>query len=141
MHIHSLQRWQHGHRFHIAQKRGERNTRWVIGLTLVVMILEIAAGIAFGSMALLADGWHMGTHVAALGITMFAYAYARRHTNDPRYSFGTGKVGYSAVLPAPFRWPSWHCSWLPNRSSAFSPLGKFSLTKPLSWRCSASSSI
>jgi len=93
MHTHTLQKWQHGHRFHCAPEEGERNTWRVIGLTLVVMIAEVAAGIAFGSMALLADGWHMGTHVAALGITVFAYAYARRHTDDPRYTFGTGKVG------------------------------------------------
>jgi len=58
-----------------------------------MMIIEITAGLAYGSMALLAYGWHMGTHAAALGITAFAYSYARRHANDPRYSFGTGKVG------------------------------------------------
>jgi len=52
----------------------------------------VLAGTIFGSMALLADGWHMGTHAAALGITMFAYAYARRHAKDSRFSFGTGKV-------------------------------------------------
>jgi cation diffusion facilitator family transporter len=57
------------------------------------MSVEILGGSIFGSMALLADGWHMGTHAAALGITAFAYAYARRHANDPRYTFGTGKVG------------------------------------------------
>ena len=58
-----------------------------------MMIIEIAAGIVYGSMALLADGWHMGTHAAALGITVFAYFFARRHADDPNYSFGTGKVG------------------------------------------------
>jgi len=57
------------------------------------MVIEIAAGYVFGSMALLADGWHMGTHAVALGITDFAYYYARRNSNDPNYSFGTGKVG------------------------------------------------
>jgi cation diffusion facilitator family transporter len=65
----------------------------VVGITLVMMAGEIVAGIAFGSMALLADGWHMGTHAAALGVAAFAYAYARRHAADPRYTFGTGKVG------------------------------------------------
>jgi cation diffusion facilitator family transporter len=65
----------------------------VVAITAFMMVAEIAAGLAFGSMALLADGWHMGTHVAALGITLFAYSYARRHATDPRYSFGTGKVG------------------------------------------------
>ena len=54
---------------------------------------QISAGLAFGSMALLADGWHMGTHATALGITALAYWYTRRHRNDPRFSFGTGKVG------------------------------------------------
>jgi cation diffusion facilitator family transporter len=57
------------------------------------MIIEIAAGYWFGSMALLADGWHMGTHAVALSITAFAYYYARRHSDNPNYSFGTGKVG------------------------------------------------
>src|SRR5829696_1977394 len=58
-----------------------------------MMVGEIVAGVAFGSMALLADGWHMGTHAAALGVAVFAYRYARRHAADPRYSFGTDKVG------------------------------------------------
>jgi cation diffusion facilitator family transporter len=65
----------------------------VIALTLVMMVVEIAAGMAFGSMALLADGWHMGTHAVALGITALAYYFARRHADNPRFSFGTGKVG------------------------------------------------
>jgi cation diffusion facilitator family transporter len=86
--------FQHGHAFVAAERSsGERRTRWVVGLTLAMMIGEIVAGMAFGSMALLADGWHMGTHAAALGVAAFAYAYARRHAADPRYSFGTGKVG------------------------------------------------
>ena len=57
------------------------------------MVVEIGAGYLFGSMALLADGWHMGTHAAALSITVFAYTYARRHADNPRYTFSTGKVG------------------------------------------------
>jgi len=94
MHQRELHHWQHHHSFgtHV-RTRGERRTWWVIGLTLTMMTVEIAAGMAFGSMALLADGWHMGTHAAALSVAAFAYAYARRHANDPRYSFGTGKVG------------------------------------------------
>ncbi|MDJ0720554.1 MAG: cation transporter, partial [Desulfobacterales bacterium] len=60
--------------------RGERNTWWVIALTLIMMVAEISAGMIFGSMALLADGWHMGTHAAALGITAMAYWLARRHS-------------------------------------------------------------
>jgi cation diffusion facilitator family transporter len=93
MHIHTLQRWKHRHRYNIEDEHGERNTRRVIVLTLSMMIIEIAAGYLFGSMALLADGWHMGTHAVALGITAFAYFYARRHSDNPNYSFGTGKVG------------------------------------------------
>lgn len=93
MHIYHLQRWQHAHRYHAEQSSGERRTWYVMGLTLVTMAVEIVAGLAYGSMALLADGWHMSTHVAAFAITLFAYRYARRHADDSRYSFGTGKVG------------------------------------------------
>jgi cation diffusion facilitator family transporter len=94
MHTEHLERWQHSHAFGTdAIARGERRTRWVVAITLAMMVAEIAAGLAFGSMALLADGWHMGTHAAALGVATFAYAYARRHARDPRYTFGTGKVG------------------------------------------------
>jgi cation diffusion facilitator family transporter len=64
----------------------------VLLLTAVTMVIEIAAGTVFGSMALLADGWHMGTHVAAFMITLFAYRYSRRHRDNPQFSFGTGKV-------------------------------------------------
>ena len=93
MHIHTLQKWKHHHRYNIEDGHGERNTRRVIMLTLSMMVIEITAGYLFGSMALLADGWHMGTHAVALGITAFAYYYARRHSDNPNYSFGTGKVG------------------------------------------------
>ena len=62
-------------------------------LTVVMMVAEIAAGALTGSMALLADGFHMATHAGALGIAAAAYAYARRHASSPRFSFGTGKVG------------------------------------------------
>ena len=93
MHIYSLNDWQHSHRFHTDDTHGERNTKRVIWLTLFMMAIEISAGYLYGSMALLADGWHMGTHAVALGITVFAYYYARRHTENPDYSFGTGKVG------------------------------------------------
>jgi cation diffusion facilitator family transporter len=93
MQLHDMARWQHKHHFHIEDNKGEQNTWRVILLTLVMMIVEIVAGFVFGSMALLADGWHMGTHVIALGITTFSFHYARRHADDPHYSFGTGKVG------------------------------------------------
>jgi cation diffusion facilitator family transporter len=94
MHSHSIDRWTHEHLYLGAHHaRNERRTRFVIALTAMMMIAEIAAGIAFGSMALLADGLHMATHAGALFISVAAYAYARRHAHDPRFSFGTGKVG------------------------------------------------
>jgi len=93
MHIYTLHRWEHNHQFNPVDTHGERNTRRVIVLTLAMMVIEICAGYLFGSMALLADGWHMATHAIALSITAVAYYYARRHTNDAEYSFGTGKVG------------------------------------------------
>lgn len=73
--------------------RNERNTHLVIILTLATMVVEISAGFAFGSMALLADGWHMASHAGALGITAAAYALARRHAKNPCFAFGTGKLG------------------------------------------------
>jgi cation diffusion facilitator family transporter len=93
MHRYTLDRWQHNHRFDLDNAHGERSTHRVIALTLVMMGVEIGAGVAFGSMALLADGWHMGTHAVALGITALAYYFARRHADNPRFTFGTGKVG------------------------------------------------
>jgi len=88
-----LHRWQHSHVFGQDQKRpGERRTIIVIVITGTMMVVEIAGGIIFGSMALLADGLHMASHAAALSINAFAYIYARRHAHDVRYSFGTGKV-------------------------------------------------
>jgi cation diffusion facilitator family transporter len=84
----------HGHDFLGAHHdRNSRRTLIVIVLTAVVMAAEIAAGAAFGSLALLADGSHMGTHVAALSISVAAYALARRFQRDPRFTFGTGKFG------------------------------------------------
>jgi len=80
------------HDFLHGQAHGERRVYMVLGLTVVTMVVEIIAGLAFNSMALTADGWHMGTHAAAFGITIFAYRYARKHANNPRFSFGTGKV-------------------------------------------------
>lgn len=70
-----------------------RRTLWVVALTAGMMVVEIAAGYLTGSMALLADGFHMATHAGALGVAAAAYAYAKRHARNPAYSFGTGKVG------------------------------------------------
>jgi cation diffusion facilitator family transporter len=92
MHIHNLEQWQHSHDFSLNQDQAEKNTKIVLLLTVVTMIAEIVAGMVFGSMALLADGWHMATHVGAFAIAIFAYQYARHHANNPKYTFGTGKV-------------------------------------------------
>lgn len=87
-----VSRFQHNHRFHDTSTSGERRVSYVILLTGVMMVVEIAAGLMTNSIALLADGIHMGTHLAALSITVFAYWYARRHADDGRFTFGTGKV-------------------------------------------------
>ena len=93
---------RHPQAFASGNPVGEANTRRAVILTAVMMVVEIAAGIGFGSMALLADGWHMGTHTLALGLTLLAYAVARRHAGNPRYAFGTWKVevlgGYTSAL-------------------------------------------
>lgn len=92
----------HDHDFQTHHPEAERRTRWVVALTVVTMVAEIVFGMRTGSMALLADGWHMGTHAGALGIAVFAYVYARRHARSPRFAFGTGKVGvlggYSSAI-------------------------------------------
>ncbi|MBI2987443.1 MAG: CDF family Co(II)/Ni(II) efflux transporter DmeF [Deltaproteobacteria bacterium] len=103
MHTHSLHLWQHEHIFGQDQvKTGERRTLLVIAITTAMMVVEIGAGIAFGSMALLADGLHMASHATALGITAFAYLYVRRRAHDRRFSFGTGKInalaGFSSAI-------------------------------------------
>jgi Co/Zn/Cd efflux system component len=87
-----LSRWQHDHDFTVAQEHGERRSLQVLALTAMTMVVDIICGSIFGSMALLADGWHMGTHVAAFAITIFAYRYTRKHARCDRFSFGTGKV-------------------------------------------------
>jgi len=93
MHTESIERWVHDHTFGQDRKKSaEHRTLIVIAITLVTMAVEIAAGIAFGSMALLADGLHMGSHASALAISAFAYYYTRRHAKDARFNFGTGKV-------------------------------------------------
>lgn len=94
MHSGSVESWRHEHVFLGADHaRNERRTWIVIGLTAMMMVGEIIAGAMFGSMALLADGFHMATHAGALTITAVAYLYARRHAHDARFTFGTGKLG------------------------------------------------
>ena len=94
MHFENMSPWQHAHSYQTGiEAAAERRTRIVVILTALMMVAEIAAGSIFNSMALLADGWHMSTHAGALGIAAFAYWFARRHADDQRFTFGTGKVG------------------------------------------------
>ncbi len=93
----------HDHVFMSENQRSNEQKTWaVIVLTALTMGLEIVCGMMFGSMALLADGWHMASHASALGITAFAYAMARKHKNNRKFTFGTGKIGdlagYSSAL-------------------------------------------
>jgi cation diffusion facilitator family transporter len=99
MHEHSLDQWTHEHVF-LGPKHdhNERRTWFVVALTAVMMAGEIAAGTLFGSMALLADGWHMATHACALGIAAAAYLFARQHARNAHFAFGTGKFGDLAAF-------------------------------------------
>lgn len=99
MHSHSAGPWHHDHVFLGENAQGHERRTWiVVGVTLVAMVAEVGAGLAFGSMALLADGLHMATHAGALTLAGAAYAYARRNANNPRFAFGTGKVGDLAAF-------------------------------------------
>jgi cation diffusion facilitator family transporter len=99
MHAESLDSWRHEHVFlgeHHA--RNERRSWAVVALCGAMMVAEIIGGLLWGSMALIADGLHMSTHAGALVIAAFAYAYARRHARDERFTFGTGKLGDLAAF-------------------------------------------
>jgi cation diffusion facilitator family transporter len=99
MHSHSVESWQHPHVFLGAKHdRHERRTWFVVALTAAMMVAEIGGGHIFGSMAVVADGWHMSTHAGALAIAALAYRFARRHARDARFTFGTGKVGELAAF-------------------------------------------
>lgn len=93
---------KHDHFFEMPDRGAERRVLLVVTMTLITMIAEITAGLIFGSMALLADGWHMGTHAAALGITLIAYYLARKHARNKNFTFGTGKIsvlgGYTSAV-------------------------------------------
>ena len=93
MHTTDLSAWKHEHNFSGDTSSAEKRTRKVLVLTGGMMCVEIVAGYFFHSMALVADGWHMGTHVAAFVLAALAYSYGRRHAKDERFTFGTGKVG------------------------------------------------
>src|SRR5665213_750635 len=93
MHTTDISRWKHNHDFNADFCAAEKNTRRVLILTAAMMFAEIIFGLKFHSMALFADGLHMGTHVAAFLISVLAYFFARRHATDDHFSFGTGKFG------------------------------------------------
>ena len=92
MAIHDLSSWQHNHTYDPGNRGAESRTWIVVGITAVTMVVEIVAGFITGSMALLADGWHMSTHVVALSIAGAAYFLARRWSRDERFAFGTWKI-------------------------------------------------
>lgn len=92
MHTHDLAAWRHDHVFDTGNAAGERGTRRVLWITAAMMLVEIAAGWFYNSMALLADGFHMSSHAIAIGLSVAAYAAARRHASDSRYAFGTWKI-------------------------------------------------
>jgi cation diffusion facilitator family transporter len=92
MAIHDLTGWQHSHAYDAGNRGAERRTWIVVAITAVTMVAEIVAGLLTGSMALLADGWHMATHVVALSIAGVAYLLARRWSRDDRFAFGTWKI-------------------------------------------------
>ena len=93
MHRTDHSHFRHSHDFALDSSSAERRTRIVIVITATMMVIEITAGVAFNSMALLVDGWHMATHVTAFLITALAYHFSRRHSANPLHSFGTAKIG------------------------------------------------
>ena len=93
MHVERVKEWTHDHVFAQDKKRpGENRTLMIVILTTLMMVVEIAAGLIYGSMALLADGLHMASHATALGIAVLAYVFSRRLSADERFSFGVGKI-------------------------------------------------
>lgn len=92
MHTENLSNWIHDHVFDTGNDAAERSTRVVMWITAAMMVVEIAAGWWYNSMALLADGWHMSSHAVAIGLSAMAYATARRYSKDPRFAFGTWKI-------------------------------------------------
>lgn len=98
------QQCQYAHKFTVDNRGAERKVNMVFALTTITMVIEIVAGSWYGSMALLADGWHMLTHSAAFAISMFVYWYARKNANNPAFTFGTGKVNALVDLRARLLW-------------------------------------
>lgn len=102
MHTENLSAWIHDHAFDEGSDAAERGTRIVMWITAMMMVVEIAAGWWYNSMALLADGWHMSSHAVAIGLSALAYATARKYSKDPRFAFGTWKIevlaGFSSAI-------------------------------------------
>lgn len=102
MHLKRIDLWQHQHTFNIDKSKIEKRTLIVVIITFTMMIAEILFGLITNSMALLADGWHMGTHAFALGISFMAYIMARKNAQNVRFTFGTWKIeilgAYSSAL-------------------------------------------
>ncbi len=102
IHTENLSAWIHGHAFDEGSDAAERGTRIVMWITAAMMVVEIAAGWRYNSMALLADGWHMSSHAVAIGLSAMAYATARKYSKDPRFAFGTWKIevlaGFSSAI-------------------------------------------
>ncbi|GJG95992.1 CDF family Co(II)/Ni(II) efflux transporter DmeF [Cupriavidus pauculus] len=98
MHTQNFSAWTHSHVFDTGNQAAERGTRLVMWITLAMMAIEIAAGLGFNSMALLADGWHMSSHAVAIGLSAAAYAAARRLAHDARFTFGTWKIEVLAAF-------------------------------------------
>lgn len=97
-----LDRLRHDHVFDTGNKAAERGSRIVMWITAAMMVVEIAAGWWFNSMALLADGWHMSSHALAIGLSALAYSSARKYSKDVRFAFGTWKIeilaGYTSAV-------------------------------------------
>ncbi len=98
----TIENRRHSHVFDQGNPLAERNTRWAVILTAIMMVAEISGGWLFNSMALLADGWHMSSHALALGLSVLAYGAARRFAHDQRFAFGTWKIevlgGYTSAV-------------------------------------------
>lgn len=99
---HDLSRWTHDHHYARGNTAAEHGTRRVMWITIATMFIEIVAGWWYNSMAVLADGFHMSSHALAIGLAAFAYAAARRYSDDPSFAFGTWKIevlaGYTSAI-------------------------------------------
>jgi cation diffusion facilitator family transporter len=102
MSVQDASKFAHDHQFSHVDAKAERNTKRVVLITATMMVVEIVAGYLLNSMALLADGWHMSSHAVAMGLSVMAYALARRYAKDRRFAFGTWKIeilgGFSSAM-------------------------------------------